>query len=239
MKQLKSYLSCVLMLLFSANLSYAESSKDAFINIKKSALKKEYHHLAVAPLDAAADLKMPDSVKSMLEQEVVKRLKKEGFKVLSPQIMQDIRQQMNSLVGLAHQAGEEDPKKLAAVLDHSYRELLLRHKVDGIVSLRVRAVGAPFMNDKAEWDGASQKIAHKGDGLMKFITGKSYGGTIAASTLKVSIWDRRETLLYSWGGGIEVLMQRNAKTLEQIPTSEFWQDEKRIKNSAKLALSPL
>jgi len=239
MKQHKRYLSFTLLLVFATTFGYAASSKDAFIGIKKSTLKKEYRHLAVAPLEAAPGLNIPDEVRTILEHEVVKRLEKEGFKVLPPQVMQDIRQHMNNLVGLSDQAGEDDSKKLAAVLEHSYRELLLQHQVDGLVSLRVLAVGAPFKDDKAEWDGASQKIKHKGDGLMKFITGKNYGGTIAASSLKVSIWDRRETLLYSWGGGIEVLMERNAKTLEQIPASEFWQDKKRIKNSVKLALSPL
>lgn len=239
MKKLTGSLWVGLILIFATTFSGAQSSKEAFVGIKKSALKKEHQYLAIAPLDTAPDLKMPDAVRILIEQEVVKRLEKEGFKILPPQVMLEIRQQMKDLVGLNDQVSKEDSQKIAAVLDHSYRELMLRHKIDGVVSLRVRAVGAPFMNDKAEWDGASQKIKHKGDGLMKFIAGKNYGGTIAATSLKVSIWDRRETLLYSWAGGIEVLMQRNAKALEYVPVSEFWQDEKRIKNAVKIALKPL
>jgi len=218
---------------------YAASSKDAFIHVDKKTLKKEYSYLAIAPLESAASLHMPESVRDMIEAEVVKRLKKEGFNILPPKAMREIREHMRELVGLTELPDENDAKKLAAIHDHSHRELLLRHKVDGVVSLRARVVGAPFMKDKTKWDNTSQKIKHKGDGLMKFITGKGYGGTIAASSLKVSIWDRRDRLLYSWSGGIEVLMQRNGKALEKIPATQFWQDEKRIKNSVKLALSPL
>jgi len=86
--------------------------------------------------------------------------------------------------------------------------------VDGVVGLPIELVGAPFTNDKAEWHGTTQNIQHSGDGLAKFITGQKYTGSIAASLLKVTIWDRKETLLYSWAGGIEVLMQREGQSLK-------------------------
>lgn len=219
--------------------TFAASTKDAFIGIKKKTLKKEYTYLAVAPLDAAPALKMPNTIRQQMETAIVERLEKEGFKVLAPDVMRNIREHMKTLVGLGDNSDQKDTAKAEAVRDHSYRELMYRHPVNGIVSIRVLPVSAPFMNDKAEWHGTSQKIKHRGDGLMKFITGKSYGGNIAASSLKVAIWDRQENLLFSWAGGIEVLMQRNAKSLEPIPASQYWQDEKRIRNAVKLALKPL
>ncbi len=225
--------------IFLAYPAHSASSKDAFIGIKKSTLKKEYRYLAVAPLDVSPALKMPDSVKQRIENDIITRLKKEGFKVLPPEIMRSIREHMRQLVSLDENPDKEDTAKAAAVRDHSYRELMFRHPINGIVSIRVQPVSAPFRDDKAEWHGTSQKIKHRGDGLMKFITGKNYGGNIAASSLKVAIWDRQETLLYSWYGGIEVLMQRNAKSLEQIPPDQYWRDAKRIKKAVKLALNPL
>lgn len=218
--------------------SHAASKSDAFIGIKKKALKKDYNYLAMAPLDSQADLKMPELVRESIESAVIKQLEKEGFKVIPPKTLGDIRQHMRELVGLKGELGKKEIKKEAAVRDHSYRELLLRHKVvDGIVAVRARVVGAPFQKNKAKWDGTSQKIQYKGDGL--FSSGKKYGGTIAASSLQVSILDRREVLLYHWSGGIEVLMQRNAKKLEVLPTEQFWQDKKRIQKAVKTALSPL
>ncbi len=229
----------IISLALVAQNGFAASTKDAFIGIKKKTLKKEYRYLAVAPLDASPALKMPDAVRRRMEEDIVARLKKEGFKVLPPEVMRNIRQHMRNLVAVGDNPGKEDAAKVAAVRDHSYRELMYRHPINGIVSVRVHPVSAPFMDDKAQWHGTSQKIKHRGDGLMKFITGKNYGGNIAASTLKIAIWDRQETLLYSWFGGIEVLMQRNAKSLEQIPPDQYWRDEKRIRNAVKLALKPL
>lgn len=217
--------------------SYAASKSDAFIGIKKKALKKDYNYLAMAPLDSQADLKMPESVRESIESAVIKQLEKEGFKVMPPKTLGDIRQHMRELVGLKGALGKKDIKKEAAVRGHSYRELLLRHKVDGIVAIRARVVGAPFQKNKAKWDGTSQNIQYKGDGL--FSSGKKYAGTIAASSLQISILDRREVLLYHWSGGIEVLMQRNAKKLEALPADQFWQDKKRIQKAVKTALSPL
>ncbi|MCB1661705.1 MAG: hypothetical protein KDI24_13595 [Pseudomonadales bacterium] len=217
---------------------HTASTKDAFIGINEKTLKKEYRYLAVAPLEVAAALKIPDATRTSIESEIINQLEKEGFKILPPKVIQDIRDHMRQLVGLNDVTEENDVEKLAAVLDHSYRELLLQHNIDGVVALRIRTVGAPFANDKAEWHGTKQKIKHKGDGLMTFITGKNYSGTIAASSLQISIWDRRENPLYSWNGGIEVLMQRNGKNLEYMPENQFWQDEKRIKKAIKLALKP-
>lgn len=227
----------IVLLCFSVS-AWGESTKDAFIGIKEKALKKDYNYLAIAPIDAPEALKLPDSVKATIEAEVEARLKKEGFKLLPPSAMAEIRQQMNQLMAMDNSTHEEKQEKMAAVLDHSYRELLYRHDIDGIVALRIQVVAAPFANDKAEWDGTSQKIKHSGDGVMKFISGQKYGGSIAASSLKISIWDRKETLLYSWAGGIEVLMQREGKALNYLPAENFWQDAKRITKSVRLALKP-
>jgi hypothetical protein len=234
--QLANLVLCMLATFVLAG--HAESTKDAFLGASKKELKKEYSYLAIAPLEVPAALKISDETRSTIEAEVIKRLEKEGFRILPPSAMQAIRDTMRELVGLTGEPGESDLEKLSAVRDHSYRELLLTHDIDAVVALRVRVVAAPFSNDKAEWHNTSQKIKHQGDGLMKFISGKSYSGTIAASSLQISIWDRSENPLYSWNGGIEVLMQRNGKALEYMPENAFWQDEKRIMKAIKLALKP-
>lgn len=231
-KLLTLILAALLMTSFNA---LGESLKDAFIGETEKNLKKQYSYLAIAPVEAPEALKMPDSVKSQIEAEVAAILEKEGFKILPAKVMQDIRSHMNQL---ASRSSAPDAEKQAVVLDHSYRELLFRHDIDGIVALRIQVVGAPFNNDKAEWHGASQGIKHSGDGFAKFITGKKYSGTIAASSLKVAIWDRKEKLLYSWPGGIEVLMHREGDSLNYMPEDQFWQDGKRIQKAVKLALKP-
>lgn len=224
----------IVLLLASFNV-LSESLKDAFVGESEKNLKKQYNYLAIAPIEAPDALKMPDSIKSDIEAEVTSALEKEGFKILPARALQDIRDHMNQLVS---QSSATDSEKEAAVRDHSYRELLFRHNIDGIIALRIKVVGAPFNNDKAEWHGTTQSIKHSGDGLAKFITGKKYSGTIAASSLSVTIWDRKESLLYSWPGGIEVLMQREGDSLNYMPEEQFWQDKKRIQKAVKLALKP-
>jgi hypothetical protein len=224
--------------LFLFHLPMGQASQDAFIGASKKNLKKDFDSVALMPVDAPDVVKMPDEVAQLIESEVVKILEKEGFEVLGPQAMRDIRENMEQLLKVSDTDQNLDEKR-AAILEHSYREFLFRHKVKAIVALRVHVVAAPFANDKAEWDGTSQKIKHSGDGLMKLIGGQSYTGSIGASSLKVTFWDRAERLLYSSSGGIEVLMQRNAKALETLPDDQFWKDEMRIRKAVKIALQPL
>jgi len=241
MNMTKRVLQFILASIISLSfIAYAQSTKDAFIDIKKKTLKKEYKHLALAPISVAQGLGMPAEVKTLIEQEMLKRLDKEGFEILPPSAVLEIESQFSQLLTQAPATGDKQKaKQQAALRDHVYRELYYRYPVDGLVSVRVIAIGAPFQKDKAEWEGTSQKIKHKGDGLLKFITGKSYAGSIAASTIKVTISDRQDNPLYYWGGGIEVMMHRTKDKLEYMAPTDLWQDKKRITKAVSYSLKPL
>ena len=107
------------------------------------------------------------------------------------------------------------------------------------MSVQVLAVAAPFLKDKAEWHGTSQKIQHSGDGFMKMLSGKSYGGNIAASSIRIVISDRKGKPIYNWSGGIEIMMQREGESLKQLPAENLWQDEKRVRKAAQYAVKPI
>ncbi|NND83109.1 MAG: hypothetical protein HKN50_11830 [Gammaproteobacteria bacterium] len=226
--------SLVVVLALLATPALAQSTKDAYIDIKKSAFKKQFTHLAVMPVFAAPALSMPAEMEQLIIAEVLKKLKKSRFTIFPPTDVQGIQDQFSRLYpqGL-------DNDNLGIILEHTIRELYFRHPVNGLLSIQVLPVAAPFAKDRAQWAGTTQKIKHKGDGLFGAILGTNYGGTVGASAIRIVISDRQGKPVYNWSGGIEVLMQRNGKDLEILPKERLWQDKKRVLKAVKYALKPI
>jgi len=225
------------LLLVCASLNspaYAQSTKDAYIDIKKKQFKKQFKYLAVSPLISPESIAMPDELKQVVSDAVLKKLGKAKIKVLNPEQVLAIHQQFAALYpnGL-----DDDNRDL--IEEHTHRELFYQYPVDGLVSVQVMPVAAPFAKDKAEWGGTSQKIKHRGDGLFGALTGKGYAGSIAATAVRIVISNRQGKPVYRWEGGIEVMMQRNGKKLEALPVSDLWQKPKRVTKAIKYALKPI
>jgi len=214
--------------------AHAQSTKDAYIDIKKKQFKKQFKYLAVSPMIAPASIAMPEELKKVVADEVLKKLKKAKIKVLNPEQVLSIHQQFSSLY-----SGGVDDKNRDVIEEHTHRELFYRYPVDGLVSVQVLPVAAPFLKDKAEWGGTSQKIKHRGDGFFGSITGKGYGGNVAATAVRIVISNRQGKPVYRWDGGIEVMMQRNGQKLEALPISDLWQKPKRVSKAVKYALKPI
>lgn len=234
--------SCLALLLISccaltSSPLYA-ASDDAY-KINKRDFNKQVETIALAPPEAPDWMNMPDRVKTAIEQQITKALSRKGFKVLPSSELQKIRDTMQQQVGGYQQPdGTPDPDKILAVREHSLRELLFRHPVDAVLGINIRLVAAPFENDKAEWDEITQKVQKTDDSLYDLMTGGKYSGNIGASSLRLSVWDRSENLLYSNAGGIELVMKRNGKKLLQLPAEQLFLDEKRIQSAVKIALKP-
>lgn len=212
----------------------AQNTKDAFLDIKKSAFKKKFKHLAVMPVVAAPVLAMPDEIKELIMGVVIKKFIKSKYTVLQLAEEHRIRQQFSSLY-----TPQQRQENFALISEHTRRELLFQHPINGIVAVNVLPVRATFVKDKAEWGGTSQKIKHKGDGLFGAVFGKNYVGNIAASAIQIVIVDRQGKPVFNWIGGIEVLMQRNGRNLEELPKAELWQNKKRVIKAAKYAVKPI
>lgn len=227
-------LTCLLAI-FCLAASPATLSADKYdpYFIDKRTLKKEYKRIALAPVEAGSTLAMPDSAKEMILALVTKHLEKRKFLVTPSSTLAGIRSAMIEQVGgLSDPAtGEVDSEKVAAVRDHSWRELWFRNDLDAVATVRIEIIQAPVENDKAEWDGVSQKLKKKG--RLK------YTASVAASTVSVSIYDQREQPLYVNYGGLEVLMMRDGEELKPLDPSEYFQNEKRIKKATALALKPI
>jgi hypothetical protein len=212
---------------------HAQKLSDAFMGEKEKNFRKSFEQLAMLPIQAAPVASMPNHIKELIRDEVVEILEDEDFVILPETEATTIRQQLADLY-----TEPDNPAHKAAIEEHAARELLYRHPVDGAVSVQVLAIAAPFANDKAEWDGTSQKMEHKGDGFFGTVMGKDYGGHVAASTIRIEVTDRSGRVAYRWAGGIEVMMSRNGTTLEPLPTEQLWQSEKRVKKAVAYALKP-
>lgn len=218
---------------------FADAAKDEAYKIKKKEFKKQIETIALAPPEALQQLTLPPGSGILIEQEISRALSRKGFTVLPSSVLQTIRDTMKQQVGGYKQPdGSDDLDKMRAVREHSLRELLFQHPVDAVLGIHVRLVAAPFENDKAKWDGITQKVQKSDNSLYDLMGGGKYSGNIGAASLRLSFWDRSENLLYSHAGGIELVMMRNGKRLEPLPTAGLLKDEKRIKSSVKIALKP-
>lgn len=202
--------------------------------IDKRELKKTYKRIALAPVEAPPNLEMPDSAKRAIEAQVQAHLEKRGYTVVPASVLKGIRERMAEQVGGLRDAGsgDVDVERVSAVRDHSLRELWFRNDFDALAVIRIDVIQAPIENDKAEWDGTSQKVKKKGGGLK-------YTASVAASSIAVSIYDVTEQPLFVNYGGLEVLMMRVKKEFQPLDASEYFQDEKRIKKAVQIAVKPI
>lgn len=224
----------VMVLVLLAAPAQAQNLKDAYLDLKKSSFKKGFKQLAMLPVIAEPSLRMPPELRQMVADQVLKKLTKSRFSIVLPSQVKQLQDQLSSLYPDEALAAAQ-----VAIAEHTTRELLFRHPVDGIIAVQILAVAAPFVKDRAEWGGTSQKMKHKGDGLFGSIMGKDYGGHVAASAVMVEISDRAGRPVYKWIGGIEVLMQRDGQKLEALPQEELWQKPKRVLKAVKYALKPI
>ncbi len=230
---MKNLFVCLTALCLTLSLpAWAADKYDPFL-IDKRVLKKEYRRIALAPVESSASLQMPEAAKEQILALVTKHLEKRKFTVLPNTLLADIRKTMIDQVGGLKdpQTGEPDAEKIAAVQDHSWRELWFRNDLDAVATVRIDILQAPVENDKAEWDGVSQKLQKKG--RLK------YTATVAASTVTLTIYDQKKQPLYVNYGGLEVLMMRDKKEFKPLDPSEYFRDEKRIKKATELALKPI
>lgn len=202
--------------------------------IDKRDFKKQYKVIALSPVDADPIFKMPDSVGTMIEAEVIRHLEKRGYTVLPSSVLGEIRARMEAQVGGTTNpaTGEVDIAKLQTVRTHAYRELWFKHELDAVATIRVRANQVPIENDNAKWDGVKQRLERKG-GAAKYTA----NGWV--SSVSFAVYDDREEPLFLNRGGLEVLMWRNGGQLVVLPAERYFQDDKRIRKAAQIALAPI
>lgn len=210
------------------------ADKESPFNIEKRDFKKKIKTIALAPVDASAQLQMPDSAGAMLEAEITKHLQKRGYTVIPSTVLAGIRKTMEEQVGGFEDAetGRANIEKMQAVRTHSIRELWFRHELDAIATIGVSASQVPLENDNAKWDGAKQTIEREGKRL-------NYTGQIVASSVSFAVYDQSDRVMYLNYGGLEALMMRDKEQLVPLPPESFFKDEKRIRKAAQIAVSPI
>jgi len=220
------------LLLAAVPVARAADKYDPYF-IDKRELRKQYKRIALAPIEVDGALKMPDSARALIEAEITEHLEKRGYTVIPSSTLAGIRSTMIDQVGgLTDATGEIDMAKVEAVSAHSLRELWFRHDFDAVATIRIDVLQAPVENDRAEWDGVKQKVQRKGRSLK-------YTASVAATSVSLSIYDAREQPLFVNYGGLEVLMMRVKEQFQPLDASEYWQDEKRIRKAAQIAVKPI
>lgn len=210
----------------------AAKKDDAYL-VDKRQFKKTYKVIALSPVDADAALKMPDSAKAIIEQEITARLQKRGYTVIPSTVLGAIRQRMEELVGgTVNEDGDVNIEKLKAVREHALRELWLRESFDAVATMRVVPYTVPMESDSVEWDGTKARLKYEG-------RTKRYSAKISVSSVSLAIYDSTRKPVFLFYGGLEPLMWRNGEQLEPLDASEYFKDEELIRDAAKIAVSPI
>jgi len=202
--------------------------------VNKKDFEKTFKVIALEPPDADPYLKVSDSVKAMLEQEVTARLKKRGYTVMPSSVLSGIRAEMTAQVNgpIDSKPGSSDAAKQAAVREHALRELWFRHPIDAVAVMRIRVFSVPMESDKVEWDGVSTSVEHSGGRV-------EYKANISVSSVVVAIYDSKEEPLYVSYAGLEPLMHREGAQLQPLPVDQLLRDEKRIRKASQAAVDAL
>lgn len=226
----------ILLLPMACTLAMAADSP---YRVSEKEFRKRIQAVALTPLYAPEMFEVGDAVRELIEAEVSRRFDKTRLDVLPFEPYARLRATLAEQIGgIRDAAGALDPARRAAVWDHAKREMRLRHPVDAFAELSITLTRASFKDDRAEWDGVKQKVAHSGDGFSLF-GGRNYEGSIAAASFQLAIFDRTDTLLYLNRGGIEVLQDREGSSLVLRDANAFFQDEKRIRKAVQLAFKGL
>ncbi len=210
----------------------AAAADDSPFRVDEKQFQRQIKHVALAPLNVVAYFDLAEATQRELEAEATAILTKKKFDVLPVDVYRAIRDTMIDRVGGIRDAkGDYYPQRVAVVWDHSKRELLFRNAVDGIVTVSIAIVQATFQNDRAEWDGVKQKVKSKGGG--------KYGGPISAASVRVAVVDRQDRVLFSNGGGIELLQERVGGQLHPVPKEGLLKDNRQLMQALEIALKPL
>lgn len=132
--------------------------------------------------------------------------------------------------------GKADEAKVKTLNAAIGRELKARFNADALLIPSIRVVNAALSHDKARWDGVSEGA---GKGFWKAFVG-THSGSIRALSLVVALTDGDGQVLYTNGGGIQVLGNVTVGGgFERRPRSELFADGERNENAIHIALDPL
>jgi len=207
--------------------------------LEMKVFKKTVRSVALSPLNAPDMLQLSDDLRAQIEAEATRELAKTKIKTVGIPAYAEIQNLFSNQVGgIRNAAGEIDSLRQSVVLDHTKREMRMRHAVDGFAQISLQVVNAAFADDRAEWDGVKRKVKSSGDGFSLFGGGKDYQGTIASASFQLDIYDRNDKLLFLHRGGIDVLQERQGDKLV-LRTGSVIDDPKRLKKAVKMAFKPL
>jgi hypothetical protein len=210
-------------------LSTARSSP---FSVKKRHFKRQIKTIAVAPIDITSEFDIPEEILLLIEEEIAKGIRGEGYDVIPASEYRAIRMDMAEQVGgIMNSRGQIDLARNEAVMEHSYREMVYRHRMDATAIIRIEEVSAFYKNDMADWDGVRQKVKWRGHG--------NYEGRIPATSIRVTIFDLNNRALYSKRGGLEIMMRRVNTSFLPLSTERFFKDKERIRQAADVAVRSL
>ena len=101
-------------------------------SVKKRHFKRQIKTIAIAPLDITSEFDIPEATMLLIEEEIAKGIRGEGYDVIPASEYRAIRVEMTKQVGgIRNSRGQIDLARAEAVIEHSYREMVYRYHMDG------------------------------------------------------------------------------------------------------------
>jgi hypothetical protein len=206
--------------------------------------EKQFHGkiktIVLAPVTVPENFENAEEVKSKFESLIDAKLRQQGFIVIpSSEVMaiwKRIAEQMGGYFDPT--TGKPDEEKKKIVISQTFREAHAKFKADAVLHPGIRIITAPFIQNTARWDGASEELRTGSQFLNAFLYPQR-DGSISALSLHVTIEDQGETELYCNQGGIQVLSKMSGFEFVSVPKQELLTNNERNAAAVNIALDPL
>ena len=227
------------MLLASACAKGVKEEEVAPFLVDKKQVKQDVDVIAVAPVAIPDGLPDAESIEAWFNGELEAKLHEGRFSLLFPaEYVKYWDEAVEAVGGITDpDTGERDHAMVAAAMKNVLDRLEFTPHVDGLFVGTVKVVEAPFAGGSAYWDGTKQSIK-TGNPMKEFMAG-SPDGKVGALSLKVTLFDIDNNVLYERGGGIEVLSKMSGREFQLVPRNELLKDQKRMQKAVERALDPL
>ena len=178
---------------------------------------------------------------SIIDSMIDSAVRAQGFGVLPRDTVDAIQQRLaDSLGGVFDPVtGKRDTTRTEAIERAMRQALHGRLGADLWLRPFLMVDVVPFYGGEAKWRGASEKTGAMG-GVGGVLLGTK-SGKIPALTLAALVDDSSGKTIYTWGGGIQLLMKANgmAKKPTEVPPDQLLVDRVRMQSAVRRALDSL
>lgn len=203
-------------------------------------INKRVKTIGVKPIHIGIEVESLEEKQKEFEDEIVRRLKRKGYKVIEPDAYKAIKEPLKASMGGMYdpETGELLEEKYEALNEHVKREYLSKYDVDAILISAIVVVKASWNRNIASWHSVTQSSTGREGFWANFNAPQAYG-TVPALSLLVVLEDTNGEDYYANFGGIQLAQLINGTRFVDVPKYQLLSKRLKNKNAVSIAMDPL